>query len=426
MTESREKNSLNAFRGAIFHFTGSDPSEFEYFPDGIVTVRNGLIEFAGPAGKLLRTMPPATKIAEFKDSLIMPGFIDSHIHQPQLASIASYGEQLMSWLNDYIFPAEERFKDKETALKETDFFLKQLLKAGTTTAAVFCSRHKVSAEALFEKAEKLNMRLIGGMVMMDRISGNSGKIAAETVELIEQWHGRSRISYAVTPRFAPGCTETLLKLAGEIHAAYSETYMQTHLCENKNEVKEVRELFPDAKSYLDVYDKAGLLGPRSIFAHALHLKNSDFERLKSSGSIIAHCPTSNFFLGSGIFKFKKVMEFGIPMAIGSDVGAGNWISLLPTLGEAYKMAQLQGYTLSPFKAFHMLTLGGAEALSLDKKIGNFVPGKEADFIVLDLKATELLEYRLSFTKTILEKLFVIMMTGDERLVKKVFLMGHPA
>ncbi|OGV34056.1 MAG: guanine deaminase [Lentisphaerae bacterium GWF2_45_14] len=432
MTEKTEKtDALRAFRGGIFHFTGSPTLEtkdyaYEYFPDGILTIKNGLVESAGPADKLLNTLPTGTKVIEFKDSLIMPGFIDSHIHQPQLASIASYGEQLMSWLEDYIFPAEERFKDKKTAVGETDFILRQLLKSGTTTAAVFCSRHKVSAEALFEKAEKLNMRLIGGMVMMDghRASDGAEKLAADTVDLIEKWHNRSRISYAVTPRFAPGCTETLLQLAGEIYAAHPGTYMQTHLGENKSEVKQVKELFPWAKSYLDVYDNAGLLGERSILAHALHLKNSDFERIGSSNSVIAHCPSSNFFLGSGIFKFKKVSEFKIRTAIGSDVGAGNWISLLPTLGEAYKMAQLQNYTLSPFKAFHMLTLGGAEALSLDKKIGNFVPGKEADFIVLDLKATELIEYRLSFAKTLLEKLFVLMMIGDERLVKKTFLMGR--
>lgn len=415
---------MKAFRGGILHFTGDSPSKYKYFQDGLLTVENGLIKSVGPAEKEIPNLPVEAQITVFSDSLIMPGFIDSHIHQVQLASIASYGEQLMDWLNAYIFPAEERFSKKETADNETEFFLRQMLKAGTTTAAIFSSHSKIATEALFEKAEKLNMRIIGGMSMMDRPKGKPEKIASETEELISKWHKRSRISYAVTPRFAPGCSEKLMRLAGEIHSAHPNTYIQTHLCENKSEVMQVRELFPKAKSYLDVYDKAGLLGPRSIFAHSLHLKSSDFERLKETDSVIAHCPTSNFFLGSGLFKFKKVSEFKIPVTIGSDVGAGNWISLLPTLGEAYKMAQLQNYSLSPFEAFYMLTLGAAKALSLDDKIGNFVPGKEADFIVLDLKATELLEYRLSFAKTLMEKLFVIMMTGDDRLVRKTFIQGH--
>ncbi|QKF53744.1 guanine deaminase [Pseudomonas graminis] len=422
-----------AYRAAIIHSI-ADPADvaveasYEYFEDGLMVVENGKIIALGNAEDLLGTLAADVEIVSYQDALITAGFIDTHIHLPQTGMVGSYGEQLLDWLNTYVFPCEKQFEDPEHSAQVADIFLKELLRNGTTTALVFGSRHKESVEALFSAAEKLNLRLIAGKVMMDR---NAPDYLVDTAEssyvdskaLIERWHGKGRLHYAVTPRFAPTSTPEQLTLAGQLLTEYPDLYMQTHISENLKEVEWVKALFPDRKNYLDVYDHFNLLGERSVFAHGVHLCDEECERLAETGSAIAFCPTSNFFLGSGLFNLPMAEKHKVNVGLGTDVGAGTSFSLLHTLNEAYKVMQLQGARLSPFKSLYLATLGGARALRLEDKIGNLQPGSEADFVVLDFNATPLLAYRMSQATSIEEQLFVLMTLGDDRTVSETYSAG---
>ncbi|MBD8709430.1 guanine deaminase [Pseudomonas sp. CFBP 13711] len=422
-----------AYRAAIIHSI-ADPAEvaveasYEYFEDGLMLVENGKILALGTAEDLLGTLTDDVEIVSYQDALITAGFIDTHIHLPQTGMVGSYGEQLLDWLNTYVFPCEKQFEDPEHSAQVADIFLKELLRNGTTTALVFGSRHKESVEALFSAAEKLNLRLIAGKVMMDR---NAPDYLVDTAEssyvdskaLIERWHGKGRLHYAVTPRFAPTSTPEQLTLAGQLLTEYPDLYMQTHISENLKEVEWVKALFPERKNYLDVYDHFNLLGERSVFAHGVHLCDQECERLAETGSAIAFCPTSNFFLGSGLFNLPMAEKHKVNVGLGTDVGAGTSFSLLHTLNEAYKVMQLQGAKLSPFKSLYLATLGGARALRLEDKIGNLQPGSEADFVVLDFNATPLLSYRMSQATSIEEQLFVLMTLGDDRTVSETYSAG---
>jgi guanine deaminase len=344
--------------------------------------------------------------------------------------MASYGSQLLEWLHNYIFPAEEVFKDDKKAREGARFFLKQLLREGTTTAGVYSSVHKTATDILFEEAEALDMRMIMGKCLVDR-NGPENYASYDTPEsayndckeLITKWHGRKRLSYALTPRFAPSCTRELLSVVSLLKKEHPDVYCQTHLCENHNEIKWVKELFPECKTYLDIYDHFKLLGEKTILGHCLHLTEQDFKRLHATKSVLCPCPPSNFFLGSGFYKFDQALKFHARTALASDVGAGNSFSMLKAMEEGYKMAELQGFQLSPLAAFYLTTLGNAKALSLDDKIGSFDAGKEADFIVLDLKSTPLIEYRMQFTHSIIDKLFVLMMMGDDRTISETYIHG---
>ncbi|MEX6666503.1 guanine deaminase [Pseudomonas sp. W2-17] len=422
-----------AYRAAIIHSI-ADPADvaveasYEYFEDGLMLVENGKILALGNAEDLLGTLTDDIEIVTYQDALITAGFIDTHIHLPQTGMVGSYGEQLLDWLNTYVFPCERQFEDPEHSAQVADIFLKELLRNGTTTALVFGSRHKESVEALFSAAEKLNLRLIAGKVMMDR---NAPDYLVDTAEssyvdskaLIERWHGKGRLHYAVTPRFAPTSTPEQLTLAGQLLTEYPDLYMQTHISENLKEVEWVKALFPERKNYLDVYDHFNLLGERSVFAHGVHLCDQECERLAETGSAIAFCPTSNFFLGSGLFNLPMAEKHKVNVGLGTDVGAGTSFSLLHTLNEAYKVMQLQGAKLSPFKSLYLATLGGARALRLEDKIGNLQPGSEADFVVLDFNATPLLQYRMSQATSIEEQLFVLMTLGDDRTVSETYSAG---
>lgn len=422
-----------AYRAAIIHSI-ADPADvaveasYEYFEDGLMLVENGKILALGTAEDLLGTLADDVEIVTYQDALITAGFIDTHIHLPQTGMVGSYGEQLLDWLNTYVFPCERQFEDPEHSAQVADIFLKELLRNGTTTALVFGSRHKESVEALFSAAEKLNLRLIAGKVMMDR---NAPDYLVDTAEssyvdskaLIERWHGKGRLHYAVTPRFAPTSTPEQLTLAGQLLTEYPDLYMQTHISENLKEVEWVKALFPERKNYLDVYDHFNLLGERSVFAHGVHLCDQECERLAETGSAIAFCPTSNFFLGSGLFNLPMAEKHKVNVGLGTDVGAGTSFSLLHTLNEAYKVMQLQGAKLSPFKSLYLATLGGARALRLEDKIGNLQPGSEADFVVLDFNATPLLSYRMSQATSIEEQLFVLMTLGDDRTVSETYSAG---
>uniref|UniRef100_A0A7C2AS83 Guanine deaminase n=1 Tax=Pseudomonas graminis TaxID=158627 RepID=A0A7C2AS83_9PSED len=426
-------NAKKAYRAAIIHSI-ADPADvaveasYEYFEDGLMLVENGKILALGNAEDLLKTLADDVEIVSYQDALITAGFIDTHIHLPQTGMVGSYGEQLLDWLNTYVFPCEKQFADPEHSAQVADIFLKELLRNGTTTALVFGSRHKESVEALFSAAEKLNLRLIAGKVMMDR---NSPDYLVDTAEssyvdskaLIERWHGKGRLHYAVTPRFAPTSTPEQLTLAGQLLTEYTDLYMQTHISENLKEVEWVKALFPERKNYLDVYDHFKLLGERSVFAHGVHLCDEECERLAETGSAIAFCPTSNLFLGSGLFNLPMAERHKVNVGLGTDIGAGTSFSLLHTLNEAYKVMQLQGAKLSPFKSLYLATLGGARALRLEDKIGNLQPGSEADFVVLDFNATPLLAYRMSQATSIEERLFVLMTLGDDRTVSETYSAG---
>jgi guanine deaminase len=423
-----------AHRASIFHLLDDpryNPDAYQFIEDGLLVVSNGKVVSVGDAAQSLASLPPGTEVVKHEGAVITPGFFDLHIHFPQLTTVAVYGEQLLGWLNA-IIPEEEVYKVPEVAADRARLFLKECLRAGTTSMVAYGSWAKESVDALFAEAERLKMSLVAGKVMANRnmpdgISlTDSDSDYADSSELIERWHGRGRLSYAVTPRFAISSTPDDLEAASRLMREHPGVYMQTHLSENPKEIEYTLELFPGRKSYLDVYDYYGLVGDRSIFGHCIHLVDEDFARVKEAGAVLCPNPPSNFFLGSGLFKFAKAKEHGVKVALGTDFGAGNTFSMIQSMENAYKMAQLQGYSLSPFEGFYLSTLGGAKALSVDDRLGNFQPGKEADFVVLDTACTPFIAWRMEHAKTPLEKLFVLMMLGDDRAVKQTYVYGEVA
>lgn len=426
-------SQLKAWRAAIVHCI-ADPKEvgikaaYEYFEDGLLVVEDDKIHALGDANTLLADLPNDLVVEHYPDAIITPGFIDTHIHYPQTDMIGSYGEQLLTWLNTYTFPEESKFSDKAHARDVADRFLKELLRNGTTTALVFGTVHKVSVDAFFEASEVHNLRMICGKVMMDRnapdyLTDTPESSYQESKELIDTWHNKGRLHYAITPRFAPTSSDKQLQLAGKLLSEYDDVYLHTHLSENKDECAWVQELFPDSKNYLDVYDQHKLLSERSVFAHGIYLCDSEYHRLHETGSAISFCPTSNLFIGSGLFKLNKAEEHKVNVGLGTDVGGGTSFSLLQTMNEAYKVIQLQNENLSPIKSLYLATLGGAKALRLEEKIGNLAVGTEADFLILDTKGTPLLESRLALSKNIEESLFVLMTIGDDRAIQATYSAG---
>lgn len=429
-------DKVQIFRAEILHFL-ADPAEvgddisYEYFSDGLMIVKSGLVEAVGHAQDLLPGLPADASVTHYPNSLIVPGFIDCHLHYPQTEIIASYGEQLLEWLETYTFPTEREFSDPDKASDVAEFFFDELMRNGTTSALVFGTVHKQSVDAFFSAAQARRLRMICGKVLMDRnapdyLTDTPESGYSESKELAERWHGVDRLRYAITPRFAPTCSNEQLAMAGKLLTEYPDLYLHTHLAENSSEVEWVKELFPDRSGYLDVYAHHGLLTKRSIFAHCLHLNNDDFKLLHESGAGIAFCPTSNLFLGSGLFNLARAEEQKVKVGLATDIGAGTSFSLLQTISDLYKTQQLRNHRLTPFKSLYLATLGGALTLDLDDLIGNFEPGKEADFIVLDYHATPLLARRLNLCKNLTEKLFALQMLGDDRVVKNVHIMGEEA
>ncbi len=429
-----------AFRAKILHFTDQpDPitgAGIEYFDDGVLVVEQGRVKALGDAQQMAAAGFDLQSCQHFPDQLIMPGFIDSHIHYPQTSVIASYGEQLLDWLNNYTFPSEARFANAEFAALAAHEFLKILLQNGTTTAMVYTTVFAQSTEAFFAAAAQMNLRMISGKVMMDRnapdyLLDTPASSEQDCRALIERWHQQGRQLYALTPRFAPTSTPEQLAGTGKLYAQYPGLYLQTHLSENLQEMAWIKELYPKARDYLDVYDQFGLLGPRSVFGHGIHLSDLEVERLAQTGSGIAFCPTSNLFLGSGLLDMARLENAGVPVSLATDVGGGTSFSQLRTLAEAYKVLQLQGQNLHPLKGFYMATLGNARALQLDNYLGNFAPGKEADFVVINLGATPLQALRQSSVqsdspdsvKSLAEKLFALMTLGDEHNIAHTYVMG---
>ncbi|MBS1269363.1 MAG: Guanine deaminase [Gammaproteobacteria bacterium] len=424
--------AFNAYRGSIVHALHDpgrgDDHAIEYIADGILMVAAGMVQEVGPAEELVKRLPSDGEVTDYSGMLIMPGFVDTHVHYPQVDVIASYGAQLLDWLQDYTFPAEARFGDEAVAREAAAFFLDELLRNGTTSALVFASVHPRSVDAVFEAARSRGMRLIAGKVLMDRNCPQDLRDTAESgyedsKALIEKWHGAGRLCYAITPRFAATSTDRQLARAGRLAREHPDVFVQSHLAENTDEVAWVETLFPNHRSYLDVYDRYGLLRERSVYAHCIHLDERDRVRMGESGAAAAFCPTSNLFLGSGLFDLQAADTHGIRTGIGTDVGGGTTFSILRTLGEGYKVLQLQDQTLTPSRAFYLGTLGGARSLYMDDRIGNFEQGKEADFLVVDPNATPLMTRRMSKAKRIDEKLFALFMLGDDRNIRAVYLAG---
>lgn len=423
--------SIQAYRAKLLHCV-ADPHEagaeaWQYFEDGLLVVEEGHVRAVGRAAELLPQWPAA--VQHFPHHLLVPGFVDTHIHYPQSEVIGAYGEQLLSWLERYTFPAEEKFADPSYAAAVAKFFWDELLRNGTTTALVFATIHAVSVEVLFAEAQRRGVRMIAGKVLMDRnapeaLTDTLASGVRDTRALISRWHGVDRLQYAVTPRFAPTSSPQQLQQAGTLLQEFDGLYLHTHLAENPEELAWVRALFPDARDYLDVYDRAGLLGRRSVFAHGVHLCDRQRARLSESGSAIAHCPTSNLFLGSGLIDLPALQASGVRLGLGTDVGAGSSFSLFRTMDEAYKIQQLRGHSLHPMQAFYWATLGGAKALDLEGVVGNFHPGAEADFQILDLEATPLIKFRVPYCQSIVDLVFLLNTLGDDRLVERTYALGR--
>jgi len=423
---------LSACRASILHCV-ADPGESgsaatEYFDDGVLIVDEGRIKAIGPADVVGPQFPNA-ELETYDGGLILPGFVDCHVHSPQIDAIASYGEQLLDWLDHYAYPAEVSYADPGYARDAAGFFLDELLANGTTTAAVFATVHEHSAEALFEAAAERRMRLIAGKVLMDRncppeLRDDPQSAYRDSKRLIDRWHGNGRLGYAITPRFALTSSETELEAAGRVAAEFPDAWVQTHLAENDAEIEAVGRQFAWSKNYLDVYERFGLVRDRSIFAHCLHLTDADRGRLAAGGGAAAFCPTSNLFLGSGLFDLAAMKRCAVPVGLATDVGGGTSLSMFRTMAAAYEVLQLGGQSLPAEEALYLATLGAARALGLDADIGNFAPGKEADFIVVDPSASRLARRRWEQLDSIGERLFALIMLGDDRHVAATYVEGR--
>jgi guanine deaminase len=423
-----------AFRAAILHCLSdpgphADAAAMQHIEDGLLVVEDGRVANIGAAEDLLPSLPDTVQVEDYRGKLIVPGLVDCHVHFSQVDIIASYGEQLLDWLNRYAYPAEIRFSDKEYARSVADFFLDELLRNGTTTAAVFATVHPQSVDALFEAADERNMRLIAGKVLMDQqcpeeLRDDPQSAYDDSKALIEKWHGKGRLGYAITPRFALTSSEEQLAAAGRLAAEYPDTWVHTHLAENQEEVDQIAKQFPWSRSYLDVYDHFGLVRQRSVFAHCLYLDDTDRSSMADKGAAAAFCPTSNLFLGSGLFDLDSMSDAGVRVGLATDVGGGTSMSLLRTMSEAYKILHLQGQFLPASRALYLATLGAAEALGLNDSIGNLTAGKEADFIVLDTQASHITARRAASAESLEELLFALIFLGDDRNVAATYVMGQ--
>jgi guanine deaminase len=427
--------NARVIRGRVLSFAG-DPAPsgsraYSVIDDGAVLVAGGLIEAVGEARDILARAPHGALIDDHGGSIITAGFIDAHVHYPQTQVIGSYGAQLLDWLNNYTFLEEQKFAEPGHCARIAEFFLDELFRCGTTTAMVYCTVHPGSADAFFAAAEKRGARMIAGKVMMDRDAPKALMDTAqrgydESKVLITRWSKRGRLGYAITPRFAVTSTQGQLEAAGALAREFPECYVQTHADENKAEIARVAALFPEARSYIDVYARAGLLGPRSVFGHCIHLQEREVEELALSRSVAAFCPTSNLFLGSGLFDQARLTRAGVRIALATDVGGGTSYSMLRTAAEGYKVLQLNGQSWPALQAFYRMTLGNARALSLDDRIGSIEAGKEADLVALDLSATPALAHRMETAGGDLEvELFALITMGDDRAVRQTYVAGEP-
>ncbi|MBB3711844.1 guanine deaminase [Limimaricola variabilis] len=421
-------------RGRLLSFSAQpqDPDDtgaYRYEEDGALLLRDGVILASGTHDEVAPQAGGATVI-DHRPHLMMAGFIDPHIHFPQLQVVASWGRQLLDWLNGYVFPEEARFVDPEHAQAMATRFLDLLCAHGTTTAVAYCSVHPASADAYFEAAAARDMRMIGGKVMMDRNAPDNLRDTAqqghdETEALIAKWHGRGRAGYAISPRFAITSTPEQMEMAGALVAAHPGCHVQTHLSENRDEIAFATSLYPRARDYLDIYDHYGLLNDRMLLGHAIHLSDREVARIAETGARPVFCPTSNLFLGSGLFDEARMRDAGACNAIATDIGAGTSYSMLQTLNEGYKILQLQNQSLHALRAFDWITRGNAAALGLADRIGTLDAGTEADIVILDARATPAMALRMERVERLEDELFVLQMLGDDRAVAQTYVAGRP-
>ncbi|MCJ8148959.1 guanine deaminase [Shinella sedimenti] len=422
-------------RGRVLSFVAEpqgidDTASYRYFEDGAVLVRDGRIVETGDYADVRRRAGADVEICDHRPNLVLPGLIDTHLHFPQTQAIASYGAQLLEWLNTYIFVEEQKFAEAAHAGAVADRFMDELLANGTTTAVAYCSVHPESVDAYFTAAEARGMRMIGGKVMMDRNAPDALRDTPqqgydETAALIGKWHGRGRARYAISPRFAITSTPAQMEMSQALVTENPTCYVQTHLSENNDEIAFATSLYPDAKDYTDIYARYGLLNERMLLGHCIHLSDREIGVLAETRSVAVFCPTSNLFLGSGLFDRDRFDKAGARWSVATDVGAGTSFSMLETMDEAYKVLHLNGQKLTPFSSFYRMTLGNARALGLEKEIGTLDAGTEADIVVLDSRAKSAMEYRMRTAKSLLEELFILQTMGDDRCVAEVYVAGKP-
>ena len=420
---------MKVYRARVFTpvsdpFSHGPDSTYLAFDDGFVAVDGDRISGVGEWSR----HPDGDIVDLGRQALLSPGFVDTHLHAPQLEMIGSYGGHLLEWLNRYTFPTEAKFANAKHARRVAKALFAELLRNGTLTALIFSTIHAEATDIFFEEAERSGFRGIIGKTMMDR---NAPEYLLESARdaydssrtLLRKWHNRGLLRYAVTPRFAPTSTPELLEAAGALKKEFADAYVQSHISENRNEVEWVHELFPEAE-YADVYDAYGLLSERTILAHGVHLSEEELDLLARRGARIAHCPNSNLFLGSGLFPLHHVKNAGVIVGLGTDIGAGTTPSMFAAMADAYKVQQVQNISLSPYHLWYMATLGGARVLSLDDQTGSLERGKSADFLVLDLEATPLLALRSGRASGIEDLLAALIFMGDDRAVSRAFIAGR--
>ena len=422
--------NITLIRAKILHFpqaTDNPQVDVHCYPDGGLVIENDIIKAIGNFADVFADYPKAD-LQDCKEHWLMPGLIDSHLHFPQTEMLACYGDQLLAWLENYTFPTEKKFADNAYSTAMAQVFLRQLLKNGTTTGLVYPTVHSNSVDALFTAASEMNMAMVTGKVCMDTNSpvdlcDTADQAFADSEALINKWHNQGRNLYAITPRFAPTSSREQLARLGELASAYPDTFIQTHLSENQKEIDWVKSLFPERDGYLDVYDHYGLVRERAVFGHCIHLRDNEWQRMAQAGATVAFCPTSNLFLGSGLFPIDKARQYRVPVTLATDVGAGTTFNLFRTYGEAYKVCQLQQAKLSPLDGLYLMTQGAAVAHKLQHSIGNLNPGSHADFIIVKPAFDELTQHRLHNKDTAEETLFALSMLSDDRAIVQTWVAG---
>ncbi|WP_300513235.1 guanine deaminase [Aliiroseovarius sp.] len=395
---------------------------------GAVAVEAGRIVEVGPADTLRRAHPQA-EVTDYGAALISAGFIDTHVHYPQTAVIASWGKRLIDWLNTYTFPEETRFADPAHATEIAATYFDLVTANGTTTTVSYCTIHPDSVDAYFTEAARRGLRVLGGKTCMDRNAPDGLRDSAQSAyddskRLLEHWHGRGRASYVITPRFAPTSTPEQLSALGALWREHPECLMQTHISEQHEEIAWVADLFPRARDYLDVYEDFGLVGPGALMGHAIHLTERERARLKELDASLIHCPTSNTFIGSGLFDMEGLMAEGQRIGLATDTGGGSSFSMLRTMAAAYEVAHLRGASLHPAQLWWLATAGSARAIRMEDRIGTLAPGMEADLVVIDLASTPAIAQRAARAETLWEALFPTIMMGDDRAVRAVWANGE--
>ncbi|WP_343313627.1 guanine deaminase [Brucella sp. BE17] len=420
-------------RGRVLTFVDEpqsldDNQSYHYIEDGGVLVDQGRIVRLGDYAKVRGEAGVDVKVDDHRPHLILPGFIDTHIHYPQTQVVASYAANLLEWLNTYTFVAEQKFADEQHAEFIAERFLDELIRHGTTTAVAYCSVHAQSADAYFRASHHRGMRMLGGKVMMDRnappaLCDTAQSGYDDTKALIARWHGKDRLDYVISPRFAITSTPAQMEASAVLAREHPDCYIQTHLSENHDEIAFTRSLYPEAPDYLGIYEHYGLLGDKTLLGHSIHLEDREVGVMAETGAVAVFCPTSNLFLGSGLFDRDRLQAAGVRMAVATDIGGGTSFSMLRTLDEGYKVLQLRGQRLNPLQSFYMMTLGNARALSMQDKIGTLDEGSEADLVVLDSSATSAMRLRMAAGASLAQELFLLQTLGDDRAVVETYVAG---